>query len=54
MIKIEDALGRILYYLVITLAILSWIDWLWIFGVEDSQYYTVWGLIYLLANGVIT
>tara|TARA_B100001778_G_scaffold285772_1_gene252734 strand:+ start:142 stop:291 length:150 start_codon:yes stop_codon:yes gene_type:complete len=28
----------------------GWIDTLWIFGVENSQWYTWWGLIYHLGN----
>lgn len=28
----------------------GWIDTLWIFGVEDSQRYTWWGLIHYLGN----
>lgn len=28
------------------LALLGFIDWLWIFGVEGSQSYTWWYLIY--------
>ena len=28
----------------------GWMDTLWIFGVENSQHYTWWGLIYHLGN----
>ena len=28
----------------------GWIDTLWIFGVENSQYYTWWGLIHYFGN----
>ena len=37
-------------YAIIALAMLAWIDTLWIFGVEGSQHYTWWGLIYWLSN----
>jgi hypothetical protein len=37
-------------YAVLTLSVLGWMDTLWIFGVEDSQHYTWWGVIYWLGN----
>ena len=42
----DDILGGI----VIGIFALGWIDTLWIFGVENSQHYTWWGLIYHLGN----
>lgn len=47
--KVEMAL-LLIGYALITLSVLAWMDVLWIFGVEDSQKYTWWGLIYYLGN----
>jgi len=44
-------MGSFLVYFFVAMSALFWIDWLWIFGVEDSQQYTWWGMIYALANG---
>jgi exonuclease III len=35
---------------VLTIFALGWIDILWMFGVENSQQYTWWNVIHLLAN----
>ena len=40
----------IVTYAIIALSMLAWVDTLWIFGVEGSQHYTWWGLIYWLSN----
>ena len=40
----------ILSGLILGIFALGWIDTLWIFGVENSQHYTWWGLIYYLGN----
>tara|TARA_Y100000004_G_scaffold176308_1_gene216746 strand:- start:510 stop:662 length:153 start_codon:yes stop_codon:yes gene_type:complete len=37
----DDMIGFILLFLFV----MGWIDWLWIFGVEDSRTYTWWALI---------
>jgi hypothetical protein len=37
-------------YVLLMMAGLGWMDTLWIFGVEESQRYTWWGLIYWLTN----
>jgi len=37
-------------YAIIALSMLAWVDTLWIFGVEGSQRYTWWALIYWLGN----
>ena len=42
----DDILGG----LVLGIFALGWMDTLWIFGVENSQWYTWWGLIYTLGN----
>lgn len=47
--KVEVAL-LLMGYALITLGVLAWMDVLWIFGVEDSQKYTWWGLMYYLGN----
>ena len=36
--------------LILGIFALGWMDTLWIFGVENSQWYTWWGLIYTLGN----
>lgn len=38
------------FYAILSIAVLGWMDTLWIFGVEDSQRYTWWGVIYYLGN----
>ncbi len=38
------------FYAVISLFFLGWFDTLWIVGVEDSQNYTWWRVIYGLGN----
>lgn len=43
-------MGSFLVYFFVAMSALFWIDWLWIFGVEDSQRYTWWGMIYTIAN----
>ena len=40
----------ILSGLILGIFALGWIDTLCIFGVENSQHYTWWGLIYYLGN----
>jgi len=37
-------------YLLAMLAMMGWVDTLWIFGVEESQHYTWWGFINWLTN----
>ena len=37
-------------YTMLTASMLAWMDTLWIFGVENSQHYTWWGLLHWLAN----
>lgn len=45
-----DRAFSIIGYLLLIGFALSWIDTLWIFGVEDSKQYTVWNLIRELAQ----
>jgi|TARA_R110002050_G_scaffold62912_1_gene137878 exonuclease III len=45
-LKVTDVIGGTL----ITLFALGWIDTLWMFGVENSQQYTWWNLIYLMGQ----
>ena len=45
-LKVIDVIGGTL----ITLFALGWIDTLWMFGVENSQQYTWWNLIYLMGQ----
>jgi len=42
----DDILGGI----VLGIFAFGWIDTLWIFGIENSQHYTWWGLMYYLGN----
>lgn len=44
-------LGGALVYFLIAMTALFWFDWLWMLGVEESQRYTWWGVIYGIANG---
>ena len=44
-------LSAFVVYFFIAMSALFWFDWLWVFGVEDSQQYTWWGMIYAIANG---
>jgi hypothetical protein len=37
-------------YLVLIIFALSWMDTLWIFGVENSKDYTMWKLIQILGE----
>ena len=37
---LENALGAV----ILTAFSLGWVDWLWIFSVEDSKSYTWWAL----------
>lgn len=37
-------------YLLAMLAMMGWMDTLWIFGVEGSQHFTWWGFISWLTN----
>lgn len=43
---IDDILASI----VMAVFVLGWIDWLWIFGVEQSQSYTWWALVQHFGN----
>lgn len=40
-LTIDDIAGAAL----LAVFTLGWIDWLWVFGVEDSRSYTWWALI---------
>ena len=42
----DDLLGFILLFVFV----IGWIDWAWIFGVEDSRSYTWWALIRYLGE----
>lgn len=44
--KISELLG----YVFLFLFALSWMDTLWIFGVEDSRNYTMWKVIQIMAQ----
>lgn len=35
---------------ILFLFIMGWVDWLWLFGFEDSKSYTWWALIYWMGN----
>jgi len=37
-------------YILLAIFAFGWMDTLWIFGVEDSQHYTWWKLIYTAGN----
>ena len=37
-------------YLIVGLMLMGWIDWLWLFGVQDSQSYTWWAVMTYLAS----
>lgn len=37
---------EILSYIILAVFAFGWMDTLWIFGVEDSQKYTWWYLVY--------
>lgn len=37
-------------YAMAGLSLLAWVDTLWIFGIENSQAYTWWGLIHYFGN----
>jgi hypothetical protein len=43
-------LYNVFMYLLLALFMMGWIDWLWLFGVQDSQSWTWWQLIYFMAN----
>jgi exonuclease III len=36
--------------LIVGLMMMGWVDWLWLFGVEDSKSYTWWALMYQLGQ----
>ena len=44
----QKAFDAILY-LIVSLMLMGWIDWLWLFGVQDSQSYTWWAVMAYLA-----
>ena len=46
----EIMIREFLSYITLTVFAFGWMDTLWIFGVENSQWYTWWGLIYMLGN----
>lgn len=46
----KEAIENIIMGLFLLIWCAGWMDTLWIFGVEDSQYYTWWGLIHYLGN----
>tara|TARA_B100000242_G_scaffold245104_1_gene185546 strand:- start:751 stop:909 length:159 start_codon:yes stop_codon:yes gene_type:complete len=48
--KEEIMIREFLSYIALTVFAFGWMDTLWIFGVENSQWYTWWGLIYMLGN----
>jgi hypothetical protein len=35
---------------ILLLLTLGWIDWLWVFGIENSRSYTWWALIVHIGN----
>tara|TARA_R110001592_G_scaffold230282_1_gene487102 strand:+ start:1922 stop:2131 length:210 start_codon:yes stop_codon:yes gene_type:complete len=43
-------IGQTLGFILVFFSCIMWIDWLWIFGVEDSQQWTWWNVIYQLAK----
>ena len=45
-----DKAFSIIGYLLLVAFALSWMDTLWIFGVEDSKQYTVWHLAQTIAQ----
>ena len=44
--KLDDILSG----LILTVFALGWMDTMWIFGIENSQHYTWWGLMHYLGN----
>ena len=45
-----NTIKEIIGYLIMFVFVMGWMDTLWIFGVEDSQYYTWWGAIHYFGN----
>jgi len=37
-------------FLIVGLMMMGWIDWLWLFGFENSKSYTWWAVMTYLAN----
>jgi hypothetical protein len=50
MTNVMNNIGEYLGYILIIIFGLGWMDILWIFGVENSQQYTWWNLVYQLGN----
>ena len=50
MTNVMNNIGEYLGYILILIFGLGWMDTLWIFGVENSQQYTWWNLVYQLGN----
>ena len=50
MTSVNNWIGEFIGYIFIAVFAFGWIDTLWIFGVENSQYYTWWGLIHYFGN----
>ena len=50
MTNVMSEIGEYLTYILIIVFAFGWMDTLWIFGVENSQWYTWWGLIYYIGN----
>lgn len=45
-----DKLLTIAGFAIVAAAVLGWIDWLWLFGFEDSNSYTWWAVIHHLGQ----
>ena len=43
-------IGQTFGCILLVFSALMWIDWLWIFGVDNSKQWTWWNIIYQLAN----
>jgi len=43
-------LDEIIGGIILLLFTLGWIDWLWVFGIENSRSFTWWALIHHLGN----
>ena len=50
MTNVMNNISEYLGYILIIIFGLGWMNILWIFGVENSQQYTWWNLIYQLGN----
>ena len=43
-------IGQSFGFVLLIFSALMWIDWLWIFGVENSKQWTWWNIIYQLGT----